>query len=253
MDYILEFWKSSGALAQLLAILAVIVGFKMGFIKIKTKWFTVGKDREEPKNKEEIKKGDGSKMSDHESCPKFEYFKKLNREMLQNNTKSVELRYDTKEAQTRIAEEFVDEVIDKFKGNYLTLYRPFNDNKISGLLKLENVKDYYCMTEKLSKELNRLLREAIDRNHLAEQNEEEYREYITKKIKKYKRFMTEFYNEHYDTDDFKISREDLYESQIQLLGDISVKTSEFFYRIRNMAQETMGKIEAIEQSIEPLI
>ena len=251
MDYLLELWTGSGTLTQIMAIVGIIIGIQRGFIKIKTKWFTIGKDKE-PK-KEEKKDGNGSKISDHEACPKFEYFKKLNREMLQNNTRSVEMRYDTKEAQTKIAEEFVEEVIDKFKGNYLTIYRPLNDGRISGLLKCENVKDYYCMTEKLSRELNRLLREAIDRNHLAEQTEEEYREYITKKVKKYRRFITEFYNEHYDTDDFKISREDLYESQIGMFGDIAGKTSEFFYRIRSMAQETMEKIEAIEKSIEPLI
>jgi len=240
---IFEVWTSSGTLGQLLTIIMVIVGIKQGFIRIKTRWITIGKKKDRRT----------SGVSAHTSCPNFPSLQGLVKEAIKNSDKIKDLKYETYEDQMKSAREFANDVIDKLKTNYLTMYKPFNEGRIAGLLACTDVKDYYCMLEKAKKPILDAVEVFVRGNHFAEQSEEEYRDYTRERAKKLQKITSEFLNEHYDTDDFKISREELYESNMKLMPVINVIVEAYFYKVRTMAIKTSQEIVILEESIKDFV
>jgi len=223
------------------------IGVKRGFIKIKTKWFTIG----DPEKEKQVERPTG--VLSHSGCPNFPSLQGLVKEAIKNSDKIKDLKYETYTDQMQVSRDFLNDVLDKFKTNYLTMYKPYNDGKIAGLLTCSDVKDYYCMLDKLKSPLLDMVEGFVRGNHFAEQTEEDYREYIGDKAKRLQKRTSAYFDEHYDTDNFKISREDLYEANMQLIPEINTIISGYFYKVRIMAIKTANEIKLLEESIKDFV
>lgn len=239
LNFLLGIWNSSGELTQLVVIVALVYGIVKGVIKIP--WINIGNKKKEPH------------VNMHANCPYFPSLQGLVKEAIKNSTKITVLQYEVFNDQMKEAREFVNDALDKLKTNYLTLYKPYNDGKIAGLLTHSNVKDYYHILDKMKKPLLGKTEAIVKVNHFTEQDEETYRDFVQVNAKKFQKISSEFLNEMYDSDDFKISREELYESNMKLMPVINNIIADYFYKIRAMAQKTKEEIVILEESIKDFV
>ena len=152
------------------------------------------------------------------------------------------------------ADELFIDIRDILKSNYLKLYRQYNNDEISGLLQKKEVRCYLSMLDNTENLLKGMTRRFVKKNHFLEKTDAEFRIYLTERSEDYQKATSGYLDEHYSTSHFKISREELFESNMrECIPTINKKIETFFYRIRDIARVKQEKVDNLRDQIKDFI
>lgn len=148
-------------------------------------------------------------------------------------------------------DELFTDVREILKSNYLTLYRKKKDLDISGLLNEMEVQFYIALIDSSENMLKGLSRRFLKKNHFLDKSEEEFRLYVSKRAEDYQRSFSSYMDEKYNSNMFAVSREELYEWNMEVCyPQILRKVEEFFYRARTISLEKREKVKSLEEQIK---
>jgi len=239
MDKALELILQLPAIVQTVIVLAVYSLIKGGYITSK---FIVKK-----------KKNIGS-ISDHSECKNFPSLVVMMKDAMYKSSKIQTIkREDTIYDQVNIFENIFEDIFKILKSNYLTLYKNEKSIPIDGILNHIEVKYYLSILRNSQKSLKQLTIKFMKENHFLAKSEAEFRSYIIERSEDYQQALSEYLDYEYDSQNFAVSREKLYKSNMKCMDKINNKLEEFFYKVRDVTISNQKEITALESEIKPFV
>lgn len=241
LNFLITSFLQLSDFVQVFIILGILWALKNGLIgPIWKKYF--------PKKKTEH----NHKIESHSACSNFPSLKLL---VINAIEKSAEIQRiqinETISDQMNEVDELFTDVREILKSNYLTLYRKKKDLDISGLLNEMEVQFYIALIDSSENMLKGLSRRFLKKNHFLDKSEEEFRLYVSKRAEDYQRAFSSYMDEKYNSNMFAVSREELYEWNMEVCyPQILRKVEEFFYRARTISLEKREKVKSLEEQIK---
>lgn len=227
---------------QILAIFAFIYLVKGGYITVK--WFN---NKKKPQYTNDINK--------HAQCANFPSIILIVKNAIAKmaRVQFIEINVTISEQMTEFDDLYVD-FKKIFKSNYMTLYRKKTKKPKAGILKEKDVQHYIDILSGMESQLKGITRRFLKKNHFLEKSEEEFRLYIDERSEDYQNEISEILDDRYDSDIFIVSREELYESNINNCRvELRNKVEKFFYKVRTISLEKKAEVKKLEEDIEEFV
>ena len=249
MDTLLLWFAALNLYLQffIIALVAVFIGYliKLGLIDLLLKKYL---------GKKEIKKEIKTGVQVHETCPHFPSLVLMMREAMYKNIKIYAIKTEeTIYDQINIYENTFDDIFKILKSNYLTLFRTEKKIKADGILNHIEVKLYLSLLREAKEPMKKLTIKYMKENHFLEKTEAEYLAYKIERAEDYQQAMSEYFDNVYNSNDFFISREKLYKSNMLCIDKINVKIFAFFDKARIVSKNNQKRIKKLEAEIKPFI
>lgn len=239
---LIQIWAEANVLTQILALLIVVYMVIKGIIKVP--FIPIGN-----------KKVGNGQVADHSACSQFPSLRLL---VISAIEKSAEIQRiqinDALAEQMNEADDLFVDVRDILRAHFLKLFRAVRGGELAGLLEEPEVHHYVSILDNTETMLKEMTRRYLKLNHFIEKSDEEFRLYIEKRTEDYQKAVSRYLDEHYETSSFTISREELFDSNMQVcLAEIAKKVTDFFYRVRTIAIEKQEQVENLRNDIKEFL
>lgn len=229
-----------------------MVAILVGFWLIQGGYLIVKKQKNRKNDKEKNSRGD---LTDHSSCVNFPSLLLLVKNAIDKmaEIQRIQINITISEQMTEFDDLFID-FRKILKSNYMKLYREKSGKSVSGLLNEKDVQHYVSILMALESPLKGVTRRFLKKNHFVEKSEEEFKNYILERTEDYQNEIGDYLDEHYDTNHFLISREELFDSNMKnCREELYKKVDKFFYKVRTISKEKQNEIIKLEEHIEDFV
>lgn len=250
---IAEFMTAFATLNQsvqtlILAFAAILTVYliKLGVIDLLLKKFLGKKSPKKP----EVKPG----VQAHEDCPHFPSLVLMMREAMYKNIKMYSIKIEqTIYDQLNLFEDLFDDLFKIYKSDYLTLYKTKKKIKADGILNHIQVKFYLSLLRESKTDMKKLTIKFMKENHFLEKTEVEFLTYKVERAEDYIQALSEHFDDVYNSDDFDVSREALYKSNMLCVDKVNAKIFSFFDKVRIVSKNNQKKIKKLESEIKEFL
>lgn len=238
---IADWYSGLGQTTQVFIIVAILYGLQKGLFDT-----LIDKIKGNKKPKEH-----NHKVESHSACNNFPSLKLLVKNAID---KAAQIQYillnETLSDQMNEVDELFVDIREILKSHYMTLYRTKKDIDIAGLLNEIEVLFYITIVDSSEGMLKGLSRRFLKKNHFLDKSEEEFRIYVSKRAEDYRQAFSSYLDERYNSAMFTISREELFEWNMEMVyPNVLRKVEEFFYRVRTISLEKRQKVKELEEQI----